>query len=71
MAGTLSVATTAVSSAKVAVLDSGEVGSSAVYSRYNNGLRTLPWGTRALTGESSVYSVSTLRGSVCYVNRIL
>jgi hypothetical protein len=28
-----------------------------VYSRYN---RTLPWGTPALTGESSVYSVSTL-----------
>jgi hypothetical protein len=39
------MATTAVSSAKVAVVDSGEAGKSAVYSRYN-GLRTLPWGTQ-------------------------
>jgi hypothetical protein len=58
MAGSLSV-TTAVSSAKVAVVDSGEVGRSAVYSRYNNGARTLPWGTPALTDVSSVYLVST------------
>jgi hypothetical protein len=36
MAGSLFVATTAVSSAKVAVLDSDEAGRSAVYSRYNN-----------------------------------
>jgi hypothetical protein len=43
MAGSLSVATTAVSSAKVAVADSGEVGRSAVYSRYNSSPRTLPW----------------------------
>jgi hypothetical protein len=64
MAGSLSVATTAVSSAKVAVVDCGEVGRSAVYSRYNNGPRTLPRGTRALTDDSSVYSVST------YANRI-
>jgi hypothetical protein len=34
------------------------VGGSAVYSIYNNGLRTLPWGTPALTGDSFVYSVS-------------
>jgi hypothetical protein len=35
--------TTAVSSAKVAVVDSGgEVGRSALYSRYNNSARTLP-----------------------------
>jgi hypothetical protein len=53
------VATTAVSSEKVAMLDSGEVGRSAVYSRYNNGPRTLPWDTPGLTGESSVYLVST------------
>jgi hypothetical protein len=39
MAGSLSMATTAVSSANVAVVDSGEVGRSVVYSRYNNGLR--------------------------------
>jgi hypothetical protein len=36
MAGSLSVASTAVSSAKFAVADSGEVGRSAVSSRYNN-----------------------------------
>jgi hypothetical protein len=38
MAGSLSVASTAVSSANVDVEDSGEVGRSAVYRRYNNGL---------------------------------
>jgi hypothetical protein len=59
MAGSLSMVTTAASSAKVAVVDSSEVGRSAVYSRYNNGPRTLPWGTPALTEDSSVYSVST------------
>jgi hypothetical protein len=37
MAGSMSVATTVVSSAEVAVVDSGEVGRSAVCSRYNNG----------------------------------
>jgi hypothetical protein len=58
MAGSLSMATTAVSSAKVAAVDSDEVGRSAVYSRYNNGSRTLPWGTPALTEDSCVYSVS-------------
>jgi hypothetical protein len=50
MAGSLSMATTAVSLPKVAVVDSGEVGRSAVYSRHNNGPRTLLWGTPALTG---------------------
>jgi hypothetical protein len=50
---------TAVSSAKVAVVDSGEVDRSAVYSRYNNGPRTLPWGTPVLTDGSSLDSVST------------
>jgi hypothetical protein len=59
MAGSLSVASTAVSSAKAAVVDSGEVGRSAVYSRYNNGPRTLCCGKHTLTGESSEYSVST------------
>jgi hypothetical protein len=53
------MATTAVSSAKVDVVDSGEVRRSAVYSRYNNGPRTLPWGTSALTDVSSVYLIST------------
>jgi hypothetical protein len=58
VAGSLSVASTAVS-ANVAVDDSGEVDRSAVYSKYNNGPRTLPWGMPAFTRESSVYSVST------------
>jgi hypothetical protein len=71
MAGSLSMVMSAVSSANVAVVDPGEVGRSAVYSRYNNGPRTLPSGTPALTDDSSVYSVSTLWGSVCYGNRIL
>jgi hypothetical protein len=43
------------------VIDSGEVGRSAVYSRYNNDPRTVPLGTPALTEESSVYSFSTFR----------
>jgi hypothetical protein len=51
MAGSLSMATTAVSLANVTVVDSGE--------RYNKGPRTLPWGTPALTEDISVYSVST------------
>jgi hypothetical protein len=58
MAGSLSVASTAVSLALVMV-DCGENGRSAVYNRYNNGPRTLTWSTPALTGESSVSSVST------------
>jgi hypothetical protein len=41
MAGTLSVDSTAVLSLIVAVVYSGEVGRSAVYSRYNNGPRAL------------------------------
>jgi hypothetical protein len=58
-AGSLSVASTTVSSAKVSVLDSGEVSISAEYSRYNNGPRTLTLGTPALSVESFIYSVST------------
>jgi hypothetical protein len=42
-----------------------------VHDRYNNDPRTLPWCTPAMPGKSSVYSVSTLRGSVCYANKIL
>jgi hypothetical protein len=60
MAGSLSVATTAVSCAKVTVVDSGEVGRSAVYSRYNTGPRTL------LRSQ-----FQRLQGSACYTNRIL
>jgi arginyl-tRNA--protein-N-Asp/Glu arginylyltransferase len=49
MVGLLSVVNTAVSSAKVAVVDSGEVGRSAVYSRYNNDPSKLSWGTPTMT----------------------
>jgi hypothetical protein len=49
--------TTAVSSAKFAVVDPSEVGRSAVYSRYNNGPKTLPCSTPALIDDSSVYEV--------------
>jgi hypothetical protein len=64
MPGSLSVANTAVSSANVVIVNFGEVGRSAVYSRYNSGPRTLPSGTQALTEESSVYSVSKFHGKV-------
>jgi hypothetical protein len=71
MAGTLSVASAAVLQAEVAVVYSGEVGRSAVYSRYNNGPRALPWDTPALAGEDSAYSVSASKRIVCYANRVL
>jgi hypothetical protein len=60
MAGSLSMATTAVLSAGFAVFYSGDVGRTVVYSRYSNVPRMLPWGSPALTGESSAYSVPTL-----------
>jgi hypothetical protein len=41
MAGSLSVANTVVSSAKIAGVDSGEAGRSAVYIRCSNSSRTL------------------------------
>jgi hypothetical protein len=57
MATSLSVATSAVSSANVAVLDFGEVGTSAVYSRYNNGpLETAVGYTHIYWGEFCVLS---------------
>jgi hypothetical protein len=37
----------------------GEVGRSAVYSRYKSGPNTLPCGTPAFIEDSSEYSVST------------
>jgi hypothetical protein len=53
VAGSLSVASTALSAEKVDIvyLYSGELDRSTVYSRYNND----PWVTCSLTGESSVY----------------
>jgi hypothetical protein len=53
------VAMTAVSLAKVAMMESDEVGRSAVYRRHSQGPRTLPWGTPALTGVRSMSSVLT------------
>jgi hypothetical protein len=44
------VAMTTVSSAKVVVMESGEVDRSAVYRMYSKGPRTLLSGTPALTG---------------------
>jgi hypothetical protein len=61
MPGSLSMANTAVLSANVAVVDSVKVGWSTVYSRHCSGPRTLPWGTPALTEESSVYADSNFR----------
>jgi hypothetical protein len=48
IAGSLSVASIADSSAKVTVVDCCEVDRSVVYNRCSNGTRTLPWGTAAL-----------------------
>jgi hypothetical protein len=59
VAGSLSVATTAVSLAKVAAMEPGQIGRSAVYSRYSKGRTTLPWGTPALTRVRSRSSVLT------------
>jgi hypothetical protein len=48
------VARTAVSSENVAMVVVVEVGRSAVYLRYSNGPRTLPWCTPAWIGEGVV-----------------
>jgi hypothetical protein len=71
MAGSLSVATTTVSSAKVAVVDFGEVGRSAVCSRYNNGRRIQLGVHPHWLGRVLCTQFQPLRGSVCYANRIL
>jgi hypothetical protein len=58
------VASTAVPSANVAIVDSVELGRSAV-------APGLPWRTPALTGESSVCTqFQPSRGSVYYANRM-
>jgi hypothetical protein len=71
MSGSLSVASTAVSSAKVAVIDSGEVSMSAVYSRSNNGPRTLPWVTPLRLRRVLCTQFQLLQGSVFCAKRIL
>jgi hypothetical protein len=62
------MATTAVSLAKVAVVDSGEVGRSQVYNRYNNGPRTLPWGTPALTDMR--LNANIFDGNRCFLSSL-
>jgi hypothetical protein len=58
MPGSLSVANTAVSSANIAVVETVEFGRSAVYSRYNSGLKTPAWGATAFTVKSSLETCS-------------
>jgi hypothetical protein len=58
------VTSTAISLTNFALVDSGEVDRSAMYSRYNNGPRTLSWGTSANIVESFVYSVSTSKREI-------
>jgi hypothetical protein len=50
--GSLSMADAAILFANVMVVDSVQVGRSALYNRYSSGPRTLPWGTPCLTKES-------------------
>jgi hypothetical protein len=58
MAGSLALASIAVSSAKVAVVFCGEFDRFAMYNRYNNDPRTLPWSTPILSGMRSVYCLN-------------
>jgi hypothetical protein len=61
MAGSLSVVSTTMLLANVAVVDSGEVGRSAMYSRYNIGPRTSAlWYTR-IDGEELCAFIFNLR----------
>jgi hypothetical protein len=60
MAGSLSVARIAVSSAKVAVVVAGEVERSAVYMKYRNGPKILPCGTPAWIGNRECWAEPNL-----------
>jgi hypothetical protein len=62
----LSKVNTAASAANFAVVDSVEVGRSAVHIRYNSGPRTLTWGTPALTEENSVFCSNFTRKCLLY-----
>jgi hypothetical protein len=69
MVGLLAVASSAVLLAKVAVVDTGVMGRSAVYSKYNDCPGSQPLGMPAMNGLSSVYSVSTLINYIfCYID---
>jgi hypothetical protein len=67
MAGSLSVARMAISSAKVAMVVVVEVGRLAVYMRYRNVPRTLPWGMPALIGDRMRQFLQKI---ACCANRI-
>jgi hypothetical protein len=56
VAGSLSDARIVVSSAKVAVVVAGEVVRSAMYMRWRNGPRTLPYGTPAWIGDKGCWA---------------
>jgi hypothetical protein len=71
MAGTLPMTSTAVLSAKVAVMYSGEVGRSAVYSRYNMALGHFLWMRQRWLGRVLRTQFQLLQGSVSYANRVL
>jgi hypothetical protein len=60
VAGSLSYARKAMSSAKVAVVVAKEVGSSAVYVRLKNGPRALPCGTPAWIGDKACWAEPNL-----------
>jgi hypothetical protein len=60
MAGSLSEARMAVSSAKVAVVVVGEIERSTVCMRYRNGPRTLPWRTPAWIGVRGRWAEANL-----------
>jgi uncharacterized protein YdbL (DUF1318 family) len=70
MAGYLSAVNTAVSSANIAVVDSVEVGRSAVYIRYNSGPRHCPEYIGLECGEYCVHCIQHSRESVCQADNI-
>jgi hypothetical protein len=69
MAGSLSKARTAVSSAKVDMVVAGEVGRSAVYMRYTNSPRTLPWETPAWIGDRGCWTEPNLTKKCLFCRR--
>jgi hypothetical protein len=67
----LSVVITAISSAKFAVVDYGDVSMFEVYRRCRSGPRTLTRGTPAFTGRALCVHFYPYQGSICYADRIL
>jgi hypothetical protein len=69
MAGSLSEVRMAVSSPKVAVVVDEEDGRSAVYMRYRNGPRTLPWGTPAWIGDRGCWAEVNLTKKILFCRK--